>query len=155
MAAPTHAYVCACTFRCPCECARFSLPFCTRKAHRHAGTSLSALCQANRFEGSRNQMLGCPLPKRKLLKMTSVAQNELETQWTPLSRAALQRRRQSYLIRWCKGGCVLCCTLLSVSSVYLNSSSHYCIISPKTITAIYLRLDFSSALIRISHIMMW
>lgn len=29
MAAPTHAYVCACTFRCPCECARFSLSFCT------------------------------------------------------------------------------------------------------------------------------
>lgn len=49
--------------------------------------SLSGTSQTNRFEGSRNQMLSCPLPNRKLPLMTSTVQNEWKDNRHPLKSA--------------------------------------------------------------------
>lgn len=49
--------------------------------------SLCGTSQTHRFEGSRNQMLSCPLPNRKSPPMTSTVQNEWNDSSHPLMSA--------------------------------------------------------------------
>lgn len=98
--------------------------------------------QTHRFEGSRNQMLSCPLPNRKLPPMTSTVQNEWNDSSHPLKSAegvqAVQKQALSQTLfhQW-----ALECMFHRVSflipqaaSIYLPSSFRCyssCCISPE------------------------
>lgn len=68
--------------------------------------TLCGTSQTHRFEGSRDQMLSCPLPNRKLPPMTSTVQNEWNGSSHPLKSAkgvnAVQKQAlyQTLFHRW-------------------------------------------------------